>query len=242
MSDPREPNGYSDRVDPHGRRFLHGRTDLRAAGIYPEGAYLTEDEAISRERSMAATDDARGGVPAWLAATLNHCTRCGSRLELGQVEDEDRDRLACVECGFIAYVNPRLVVTTIPVTDDGEVLLLRRGIEPARGLWAQPGGFLEIDETVREAAVRETLEEIGVVVEPGEILGLYSRPEAAIVVVAFEARIVGGEPHPTPEALEVRPFAPEEIPWHEIAFRTSEWALRDWLKRARPDLHPAARG
>jgi 8-oxo-dGTP diphosphatase len=227
---------------PAGHASLHGRTDLRVGGIAPERTYLTEEEALARERTMTATDDARGGVPAWLAATLNHCTRCGSRLELGQVEGEDRDRLACVECGFIAYVNPRLVVTTIPVTDDGHVLLLRRGIEPARGFWAQPGGFLEIDETVREAAVRETLEEIGVVVEPGEIVGLYSRPEAAIVVVAFEARIVGGEPHPTPEALEVRPFAPEEIPWHEIAFRTSEWALRDWLKRARPDLHPAARG
>ena len=84
------------------------------------------------------------------------------------------------------------------------MLLLRRGIEPARGLWAQPGGFLEIDETVREAAVRETLEEIGVVVEPGEIVGLYSRPEAAIVVVAFEATIVRGEPRTTREALEVR--------------------------------------
>jgi ADP-ribose pyrophosphatase YjhB (NUDIX family) len=223
------------------RRFVHGTSDVRPP-VAREAAngFVTEDEAIARERVMAATDDTRGGVPAWLAATLNHCTRCGSRLELGPVEGEDRDRLACITCGFIAYVNPRLVVTTLPVTDDGRVLLLRRGIEPQRGYWAQPGGFLEIDETVREAAVRETLEEIGVVVEPGEIVGLYSRPEAAIVVVAFEARIVGGEPQTTPEALEVRAFEPEAIPWPEIAFRTSEWALRDWLKRARPDLHPRA--
>lgn len=221
--------------------FNRGRTDLRGSELYPEGldGFLTEDQAIARERGMAAADDTRGGVPPWLAATLNHCTRCGGRLALGPIEGEDRDRLACVACGFIAYVNPRLVVTTLPVTEDGRVLLLRRGIEPARGLWAQPGGFLEIDETVREAAVRETLEEIGVVVEPGEIVGLYSRPEAAIVVVAFEARILHGEPHATPEALEVRPFAPEVIPWPEIAFRTSEWALRDWLRRARPDLHPS---
>ena len=224
-------------------RTFHGRTDLRVGGPIPEPpeAFISEEQAVARERGMLAADDARGGVPAWLAATLNYCTRCGSRLELGQIEGEDRDRLACAECGYIAYVNPRLVVTTLPVTDAGEVLLLRRGIEPAHGLWAQPGGFLEIDETVREAAVRETLEEIGVVVEPGEIVGLYSRPEAAIVVVAFEARIVGGEPHPTPEALEVRAFAPEAIPWPEIAFRTSEWALRDWLRRARPDLHPFLR-
>ena len=220
---------------------LHGMTDLRVEGPLPPDD-LTEDQAIALERGMLAEDDARGGVPAWLAATLNHCTRCGARLELGPVEGEDRDRLACSECGFIAYVNPRLVVTTLPITARGEVLLLRRGIEPARGLWAQPGGFLEIDETVREAAVRETLEEIGVVVEPGEIVGLYSRPEAAIVVVAFEATIVRGTPRTSREALEVRPFAPDAIPWPEIAFRTSEWALRDWLKRARPDLHPAGHG
>ena len=176
------------------------------------------------------------GVPAWLAATLNHCSRCGAALRLGMVPGEDRERLACDACGFVAYVNPRLVVTCLSVTDAGEVMLLRRGIEPGRGLWAQPGGFMEIDETVEAGAVRETLEETGLLVEPGHIVGLYTRPEAAIVVIAFEARIVGGAATLTPEALEVRPFAPEAIPWPEIAFRTSEWALRDWVRRVRPDL------
>ena len=176
------------------------------------------------------------GVPAWLAATLNHCSRCGAALRLGTVPGEDRERLACDACGFVAYVNPRLVVTCLPVTDAGEVTLLRRGSEPGRGLWAQPGGFMEIDETVEAGAVRETLEETGLLVEPGHIVGLYTRPEAAIVVVAFEARIVGGAATLTPEALEVRPFAPEAIPWPEIAFRTSEWALRDWVRHVRPDL------
>ena len=176
------------------------------------------------------------GVPAWLAATLNHCSRCGAALRLGMVPGEDRERLACDACGFVAYVNPRLVVTCLPVADAGDVMLLRRGIEPGRGLWAQPGGFMEIDETVEAGTVRETLEETGLLVEPGHIVGLYTRPEAAIVVIAFEARIVGGAATLTPEALEVRPFAPEAIPWPEIAFRTSEWALRDWVHRVRPDL------
>ncbi len=185
--------------------------------------------------------DVGGGIPAWLAATLNFCSRCGAPLRFGPVEGEDRERLACGSCGYIAYVNPRLVVTTIPVTDRGEVILLRRGIEPGYGLWAQPGGFLEIDETVNEGAVRETLEEVGLVVEPGEIVGLYSRPEAAVVVLAFEARVVGGEARTTPEALEVRPFRPEAIPWDEIAFRTSTWALRDWVRHRHPDLHPDIR-
>jgi ADP-ribose pyrophosphatase YjhB (NUDIX family) len=181
---------------------------------------------------------ADGGVPEWLAASLNYCSRCGAALRFGPIEGEERDRLACRECGFIAYVNPRLVVSTLPVTEAGELVLLRRGIEPGYGSWAQPGGFLEIDETVRQGAIRETLEETGLLIEPGEIVGLYSRPQAAVVVIAFEARIVGGSIRTSREASEIRSFAPDAIPWPEIAFRTSAWAIRDWVRRVRPDLTP----
>ena len=214
----------------HGQRSPapHGLSDLRAAGDVDA-------------RPGAFDPSAGRGVPTWLAATLNFCSRCGAALRLGPLPAEDRDRLACERCGHITYVNPRLVVTTLPVTEAGEVVLLRRGIEPGRGLWAQPGGFMEIDETVHEGAIRETLEETGLMVEPGAIVGLYTRPEAAIVVIAFEARIVGGAPTVTSEALEVKPFAPEAIPWPEIAFRTSLWALRDWVRQVRPDLEPDLR-
>ena len=101
-----------------------------------------EDHGARRRPS-----NGRGGVPTWLNASLNYCSRCGADLEFGPVTGEERDRLACRSCGYIAYVNPRIVVTTLPVTDAGEVVLLRRGIEPGYGSWAQPGGFLEIDET-----------------------------------------------------------------------------------------------
>jgi ADP-ribose pyrophosphatase YjhB (NUDIX family) len=178
----------------------------------------------------------RGGIPDWLEPMVRFCSRCGVELTFGQIEGEERDRLACPSCGFVFYVNPRLVVTTLPITDRGEVMLISRGIAPGYGMWAQPGGFLEIDETVREAAIRETLEETGLHVEPLEIIGLYSRIQAAVVVVAFEARVVGGEPLVTRESLETRPFAPEAIPWQQIAFETSIRALRDWVARVRPDL------
>jgi ADP-ribose pyrophosphatase YjhB (NUDIX family) len=144
--------------------------------------------------------------------------------------------MACPACGFIAYVNPRLVVTVIPVTDAGEAVLIRRGIEPGYGSWAQPGGFLEVDETVTEAAVRETLEETGLLVEVGELVGLYSRLEAAVVTLVFEARIIGGEARETPEALEVRAFGPDAIPWAEVAFKTSFFALRDWVETRHPGV------
>jgi ADP-ribose pyrophosphatase YjhB (NUDIX family) len=186
--------------------------------------------------------DSGAGVPAWLAEMLRHCTRCGAELRPAWVADEERERPVCPSCGTIAYANPRLVVTTIPVTDRGEVVLIRRGIEPAIGSWAQPGGFLEIDETVHEAAVRETREETGLVVEPGEIVGLYTRLEAAVVTIAYEARILGGEPRTSAETLEVRAFTPEAIPWTEIALRTTLWALHDWVHRRRPDLRPPSVG
>jgi ADP-ribose pyrophosphatase YjhB (NUDIX family) len=211
----------------------HGISDLRST---QEAA--PDDLAEAGGAPHLFDEESGRGVPAWLASTLNYCSRCGAALRLGSVPGEDRERLACDACGFVAYVNPRLVVTCLPITEAGEVMLLRRGIEPARGLWAQPGGFMEIDETVQEGAIRETFEETGLVIEPGDLIGLYSRPEAAIVVVAFEARIVGGAPTVTPEALDVQPFAPDAIPWPEIAFRTTEWALRDWVRRVRPDLVP----
>ena len=180
------------------------------------------------------------GVPSWIADSLNFCSRCGSPLVFGAIPGEDRDRLRCQACGHIVYVNPRLVVTTFPITDAGEIVLIRRGIEPGKGAWAQPGGFLEVDETVHEAAIRETHEETGLLIEPGEIIGLYTRLEASVVTIAYEARIVGGTAAPTPEATEVVAFAPERIPWAGIAFKTTTIALRDWFERRRPDLEVPA--
>ena len=107
------------------------------------GAGSDDRRSYDRGPDSRSTDiDSGGGVPAWLASSLNFCTRCGDALRFGPVEGEDRDRLVCGSCGYVAYVNPRLVVTTIPINPDGSVILLRRGIEPGKGWWAQPGGFL----------------------------------------------------------------------------------------------------
>jgi ADP-ribose pyrophosphatase YjhB (NUDIX family) len=194
-----------------------------------------------RGRDGRPTDIESGrGIPPWLASSITFCSRCGTELRFGAVPGEERHRLACPSCGFVAYVNPRLVVTTLPLTDHGELVLIRRGIEPGIGTWAQPGGFLEVDETVTEAARRETLEETGLIVDPGEIVGLYTRLEAAVVVLAFEARIIGGEPRTSPESLEVATFAPAAIPWDGIAFKTTYWAIVDWLARHHPEIAPGA--
>ena len=198
-------------------------------------------ESSDRGLDGRSTDIASGrGVPGWLGSLVRHCSRCGGELDFGVVDGEHRERLACSQCGHIAYVNPRLVATTLPITDAGEIVLIRRGIEPAIGAWAQPGGFLEVDETVHEGAVRETVEETGLIVEPGTIVGLYSRLEAAVVVVVYEARITGGAVRQSPEATEIVAYPPESIPWAEIAFKTTYWALVDWLRLRRPDLQPGS--
>jgi ADP-ribose pyrophosphatase YjhB (NUDIX family) len=203
---------------------------------------LEDDErammaSIGRGPDGRSTDIESGaGAPGWLLSMLNYCSRCGAELQLAVPPDENRERLACPDCGHVAYVNPRLVVTTLPIDADGNLILIRRGIEPGVGSWAQPGGFLEVDETVGEAAVRETLEETGYLVQPGELIGLYSRLEAAVVTLVFEAHIVGGEAKPCAEALEVVPFRPQGIPWTEIAFKTSYWGIRDWVKLRHPEV------
>jgi ADP-ribose pyrophosphatase YjhB (NUDIX family) len=208
---------------------------------------MSERQLDAAERAMVAsigrgpdgrsTDiDSGGGPPRWISSMLNFCSRCGAALTPTVPPDENRERLACPDCGHVAYVNPRMVVTTLPVDVDGNLILIRRGIEPGRGSWAQPGGFLEVDETVSEAAVRETLEETGYLVRPGELIGLYSRLEAAVVTLAYEAQVVGGEARPCDESPEVVSFRPADIPWSGIAFTTSYWAIRDWLARRHPDV------
>ncbi|MFV2062832.1 MAG: NUDIX domain-containing protein, partial [Chloroflexota bacterium] len=189
-----------------------------------------------------AISDFIDGVPDWLGPVLRFCSRCGGKLVFGQVDGEDRARHHCTECGYVSYVNPRLVVSTLPVTEAGELVLLRRGIPPGYGAWAQPGGFLEADETAIQGAVRETLEETRLSVELTHIVGVYSRPLAAVVVVAYGASIVAGQMSPTSEALEVRAFAVEDIPWAGLAFNTTLWAIRDWARSVRPDLDVDALG
>lgn len=178
----------------------------------------------------------RDGAPEWMAPILQHCARCGGRLGYGPVPGEERPRYCCSDCGHVTYVNPRLVATALPITDDGRLVLIRRAIPPGVGTWAQPGGFLEADETVIEGAVRETLEETGLHIEPTEIVGIYPQPRAAVVIVVYRADVISGEMVVTEETLEVQAFELDELPWDGIGFNTSLWALRDYVRSVRPDL------
>lgn len=168
------------------------------------------------------------------------CQQCGGVVRLQHVEEEERERLVCQSCGLIHYLNPRLVVSVIPERDgaDGQrrLLLMRRALEPRRGFWTPPGGFVELGESTEEAALREGEEEVGLPLELEGLLGVYSRPAVGLVVVVYRARALREEPSLGVEALEARWFTAEAIPWDKLAFETTVRALRDWVGRTTGQL------
>ncbi len=154
-------------------------------------------------------------------AEARFCPRCGRSAEV-----QFPRRIACSHCGYTAYYNPKPVAGAIVLDDQRRVILLRRGFDPGRGRWTFPGGFVDLGESVQEAALRETDEELGIAVELGALVGVYSRADDRVVLIVYLAQALG-QPRTTAEAIEVQPFAVSEIPWGELAFWSTEMALRD---------------
>ena len=154
-------------------------------------------------------------------AEARFCPRCGEPAEI-----DFPQRIVCPHCGYAAYYNPKPVAGAIPIDDHGRVILLRRGFEPGRGLWTFPGGFVDLGESVEDAARREAAEELGITIEVQDLVGVYSRAEDRVVLIVYRAR-ANGTPQTTPEAPEGRAFGVDELPWDELAFWSTERALRD---------------
>jgi ADP-ribose pyrophosphatase YjhB (NUDIX family) len=161
------------------------------------------------------------------------CPKCGEALQERHVKPGEPPRLVCPGCGNVFYLDPKLAACAIAMLGGG-VVLLRRAIEPARGKWVFPGGFVDRGETVHDAAVREFWEEVGLRVTLTGILDVYSFPGDAVAVAVYAADVAGGELRVGDEAEDVRAFAPEEIPWDELAFASTQAALRDYLRRFFP--------
>ncbi|HEV2774943.1 MAG TPA: NUDIX domain-containing protein [Solirubrobacteraceae bacterium] len=136
--------------------------------------------------------------------------------------------LRCDACGYRALWSPEPVAAAIPRDDDGRIWLLRRTLHEGAGRWTFPGGYVELGESVEDAAVRETREELEMEIELGSLVGVYSRADTRAVLVVFNARALGIA-RETAEASEVRAFAEAELPWDELAFWSTEQALRDAL-------------
>jgi ADP-ribose pyrophosphatase YjhB (NUDIX family) len=144
----------------------------------------------------------------------------------------DVPRQSCPACQTTHYETPFIVAASLPVVD-GQVVLVRRGTNPGKGLWSYPGGYLENGETLEEAAARETFEETGLEVEITGLLGVYSRSGGRSVTVVFESSAKTRCWNGGPEVTEVGAFPPDGIPWEELAFWTAAYALQDWVDARR---------
>ena len=156
---------------------------------------------------------------------MNYCSYCGGPVTRLIPEGDDRMRFGCTQCGRIHYQNPKIVVGCIPVWRD-RILLCRRNIEPQKGKWTLPAGYLENGETVRQGAARETLEETGAAVTSLRPYLLFDITHIHQVYLIFRGRLRHTGFHSTPESSDVRLFEQDEIPWRDIAFRAIEKSLR----------------
>ena len=155
----------------------------------------------------------------------------------------EKERLVCVACGFVFYIDPKIAVGTIirPALRSAadHIVLVRRAIEPGYGKWVFPGGYVDFGENAADAAVRETREEVGMRVELGSLLGGFTDPESiALTIVVYLAKPGAEPPSISEEASEVRYFGPDEIPWHELAFPTTVDAITGWVASTRRQPNP----
>ncbi len=163
---------------------------------------------------------------------IKHCRVCGSPTAYRVPADDNRERAICSSCGEIHYENPINVVGTVPVWED-QVLLCKRNIEPRRGLWTLPAGFLELGESTSEGALRETDEEAGARITLGELFTVLNVVRAGQLHLFYLARLHDTRFAPGPETMEAQLFREHEIPWDEIAFRTVRETLRHFFEDRR---------
>jgi ADP-ribose pyrophosphatase YjhB (NUDIX family) len=160
---------------------------------------------------------------------MKFCSTCGQALVLTVPPGEDRQRACCVACGSVHYQNPKTVVGCL-VEHEERVLLCRRAIEPARGRWTLPAGFLELDESLPEGAARETREEACAEVEVLAPHAVFDLLHIGQIYALFRARLLEPEVAAGSESLEVRWFAPGELPFSELAFPVIHFALERYLE------------
>lgn len=156
------------------------------------------------------------------------CTYCGQPTISSVPAGDNRPRRVCPACQSVHYENPLIVVGCVPEYR-GRILICRRAIEPRRGYWTVPAGFMELNETLEDGAARECLEEALAQVDIGSPLALVNIPAAGQVHVFFRALMSSDAHAAGEESLDSRLVEPAEIPWDEIAFPSTRYALEQYL-------------
>jgi len=171
---------------------------------------------------------------------MKFCSACGQPVNLRVPEGDTLPRYVCDACATIHYQNPKIVVGCVPEAADGRILLCRRAIEPRRGFWTVPAGFMECGETLQAGAARESLEEALATVDIGSLLAVVHVLHADQVHVMFRARFATPGFGVGAESLEVELVDEAAIPWQDIAFLSVDFALRRYLEdrtRGREEAH-----
>lgn len=164
-----------------------------------------------------------------LKGQIKHCRSCGSAVVYRVPDDGDtRERAVCPRCGTIHYENPLNVVGTVPHLGD-KVLLCKRNIEPRKGKWTLPAGFMELEETTAEGAARETVEEAGAHFEMEGLFSVLNVARVGQVHLFYTARLLSDHVNPGHETMEARLYSEADIPWDEIAFRTVKETLEHYF-------------
>lgn len=159
---------------------------------------------------------------------MKFCSECGEAVHRAIPEGDDRQRYVCTGCHTIHYQNPKVIVGVLPVFGD-RILMCRRAIEPRRGFWTIPAGFMENGETTLQGAARETWEEARArVIEP-TLYRLFDLPHINQVYLFYRAEVVEGRFGVGPESVESALFEEREIPWEEIAFPVVRVTLQEYL-------------
>jgi len=167
------------------------------------------------------------------------CPMCGGALEPRAIKQNEPERLVCVRCGFVFYLDPKVAVGTIINDGSGRIVLVKRAIEPGYGKWVFPGGYVDRGEPLTDAAIREAREECGLDVRLDALVNIYSYPGRAPIIVVYAATVLGGTLCVDDESLETAEFEADTIPWNELAFRSTHEGLRDYLDGLR---HPVMAG
>ena len=168
---------------------------------------------------------------------MKYCSECGSEVSFKIPDGDSRERHVCNSCGIIHYINPRIIAGTLPVHED-KVLLCRRAIEPRKGFWTLPAGFMENGETTTQAAARETLEEAEAEVNIHGLYTVFNLPHISQVYLFFRAELIDGIFGVGEESLETQLFDEADIPWDELAFPTIHRTLKLYFEDRKNDHFP----
>jgi len=168
------------------------------------------------------------------ARSFKHCKLCGATVNYIVPADDNRERAVCSACGNVHYENPLNVVGTVPVWGD-QVLLCRRNIEPRFGYWTLPAGFMELNETAAEGALRETIEEAGATVEMQGLYTVINVVRVGQVHLFYRARLLNTDFAPGPETIEAQLFSESDIPWDDLAFKTVKVTLQRFFEDRKTD-------